>query len=62
MEGVGDVTTEDTVQREIIHQLCISPMAHSELAKALPEDVSVLATCLVYLLCIVCQLTIIIKA
>ncbi|XP_060067571.1 E3 ubiquitin-protein ligase UBR2-like isoform X1 [Ylistrum balloti] len=38
VEGVGDVTSADTVQREIIHQLCISPMAHSELSKALPED------------------------
>ncbi|XP_021345433.1 E3 ubiquitin-protein ligase UBR2-like isoform X2 [Mizuhopecten yessoensis] len=38
VEGIGNVTSEDTVQREIIHQLCISPMAHSELSKALPED------------------------
>ena len=40
--GVGEVTHKDTVKREIIHQLCINPMAHSELAKALPEDVSML--------------------
>lgn len=38
VEGIGEVTSEDTVKREIIHQLCISPMAHSELSKALPED------------------------
>ena len=31
----------DHVKREIIHQLCIHPMAHSELTKALPEDVSI---------------------
>jgi hypothetical protein len=38
--GVGEVTRADIVKREVIHQLCISPLAHSELAKALPEDVS----------------------
>ncbi|XP_053394416.1 E3 ubiquitin-protein ligase UBR2-like isoform X2 [Mercenaria mercenaria] len=38
MIGVGDVTRADIVRREVIHQLCISPLAHSELAKALPED------------------------
>ncbi|XP_052273758.1 E3 ubiquitin-protein ligase UBR2-like isoform X2 [Dreissena polymorpha] len=36
--GVGEVSKEDIVRREVIHQLCISPLAHSELAKALPED------------------------
>ncbi|XP_036362992.1 E3 ubiquitin-protein ligase UBR2 isoform X2 [Octopus sinensis] len=36
--GVGQVTHKDVVKREIIHQLCITPMAHSELVKALPED------------------------
>lgn len=38
--GVGKVTPEEVVEREIIHQLCITPMAHSELVKTLPEDVS----------------------
>ncbi|KAL4237392.1 hypothetical protein ACF0H5_002110 [Mactra antiquata] len=38
MQGVGEVTRADIVKREVIHQLCISPLAHSELAKALPED------------------------
>ena len=38
--GVGKITQEDVVKREIIHQLCITSMAHSELVKALPEDVS----------------------
>ncbi|XP_063299948.1 E3 ubiquitin-protein ligase UBR2 isoform X2 [Pelobates fuscus] len=36
--GVGQVTATDEIKREIIHQLCIRPMAHSELVKALPED------------------------
>lgn len=36
--GVGKITQEDVVKREIIHQLCITSMAHSELVKALPED------------------------
>lgn len=37
--GIGEVTAKDAVKREIIHQLCISSMPHSKLAKALPEDV-----------------------
>ncbi|XP_048457289.1 E3 ubiquitin-protein ligase UBR2 [Rhincodon typus] len=36
--GVGQVSAEDELKREIVHQLCIKPMAHSELVKALPED------------------------
>lgn len=39
--GIGQVQPSDEIKREIIHQLCIRPMAHSELAKALPENVSV---------------------
>ncbi|XP_072121138.1 E3 ubiquitin-protein ligase UBR2 isoform X2 [Mobula birostris] len=36
--GVGQVSPDDEIKREIIHQLCIRPMSHSELVKALPED------------------------
>ncbi|XP_064411682.1 E3 ubiquitin-protein ligase UBR2 isoform X4 [Latimeria chalumnae] len=36
--GVGQVSPMDEIKREIIHQLSIRPMAHSELVKALPED------------------------
>ncbi|CAJ0921755.1 unnamed protein product [Ranitomeya imitator] len=36
--GVGHVTSADEIKREIVHQLSIRPMAHSELVKALPED------------------------
>uniref|UniRef100_A0A673VWZ9 E3 ubiquitin-protein ligase n=1 Tax=Salmo trutta TaxID=8032 RepID=A0A673VWZ9_SALTR len=36
--GVGQVDGCDEIKREIIHQLCIRPMAHSELVKALPEN------------------------
>jgi len=32
------VTPIDIVKREIIHQLCIQPMSHSELTKALADD------------------------
>lgn len=39
LEGVGEVDRKAGIKREIIHQLCIQPMAHSELTKALPEDV-----------------------
>lgn len=48
MLGVGDVNRADIVKREVIHQLCISPLAHSELAKALPEDVSYLSCFTIY--------------
>ncbi|XP_043095710.1 E3 ubiquitin-protein ligase UBR2-like isoform X2 [Puntigrus tetrazona] len=36
--GVGQVECSDEIRREIVHQLCIRPMAHSELVKALPEN------------------------
>ncbi|XP_070442170.1 E3 ubiquitin-protein ligase UBR2 isoform X3 [Equus przewalskii] len=36
--GVGQVNATDDIKREIIHQLSIKPMAHSELVKSLPED------------------------
>uniref|UniRef100_A0A8C4R8F1 E3 ubiquitin-protein ligase n=1 Tax=Eptatretus burgeri TaxID=7764 RepID=A0A8C4R8F1_EPTBU len=36
--GLAQVTGEDVVRREVVHQLSIKPMAHSELVKALPED------------------------
>ncbi|XP_071476314.1 E3 ubiquitin-protein ligase UBR2-like, partial [Diadema antillarum] len=38
VRGVGEVSDEARVRREVLHQLCINPMAHSELTKALPED------------------------
>ncbi|XP_053731591.1 E3 ubiquitin-protein ligase UBR2 [Synchiropus splendidus] len=36
--GVGQIEPFEEVRREIIHQLSIRPMAHSELVKALPEN------------------------
>lgn len=36
--GVGQVTEDDRISKEIIQQLCIEPMAHSHLSKALSED------------------------
>ncbi|XP_014208989.1 E3 ubiquitin-protein ligase UBR2 [Copidosoma floridanum] len=39
MPGVGQVTPDDCLKHEIIQQLCISPMSHSELNKTLPEGV-----------------------
>ena len=41
MLGIGEINKEDIVKREVIHHLCTSPMAHSELVKALHEDVSI---------------------
>ncbi|XP_068608567.1 E3 ubiquitin-protein ligase UBR1 [Brachionichthys hirsutus] len=36
--GISQVTKEDVTMREVIHLLCIEPMAHSSLAKGLPEN------------------------
>ncbi|XP_068183041.1 E3 ubiquitin-protein ligase UBR2 isoform X1 [Antennarius striatus] len=38
VSGVGQVEPLEEVRREIIHQLSIRAMAHSELVKALPEN------------------------
>lgn len=40
MPGVGTVTARDRIKKEIIQQLSIKPMPHSELNKTLPDDVS----------------------
>ncbi|XP_016110490.1 E3 ubiquitin-protein ligase UBR1-like [Sinocyclocheilus grahami] len=36
--GISHVTKEDVTMREVIHLLCIQPMAHSSLVKSLPEN------------------------
>lgn len=36
--GVGCVTEEDRVKKELIQQLCIKPYSHSELNRALPHE------------------------
>ncbi|NXP54782.1 UBR1 ligase, partial [Heliornis fulica] len=36
--GLSNVTKEDVIMREIIHLLCIEPMAHSAITKSLPEN------------------------
>ena len=38
--GVGDIGLEDTVRKEIVQLLCVEPMSHSILNKALTEDVN----------------------
>lgn len=38
--GVGNVTVDDCIKHEIIHQLFIKPLSHSELNKTLPDDVN----------------------
>ena len=38
--GVGQVTNEDSIRREIIQLLCEEPMSHSSLNKALSEDIN----------------------
>lgn len=36
--GVGKVACEAKLTREVIHQLCISPMAHSELVRGVQDS------------------------
>ncbi|XP_052039314.1 E3 ubiquitin-protein ligase UBR1 isoform X2 [Apodemus sylvaticus] len=36
--GVGNVTKEEVIMREITHLLCIEPMPHSAIARNLPEN------------------------
>ncbi|XP_043259405.1 E3 ubiquitin-protein ligase UBR2 [Colletes gigas] len=36
--GVGQVNEDDYLKKEIIQQLCIKPLSHSELNKTLPDD------------------------
>lgn len=38
--GISLLTREDVTMREVIHLLCIEPMAHSSLVKGLPENVN----------------------
>ena len=38
--GVGQVTMEEMVRKEIVQLLCVEPMSHSALNKSLPEDVN----------------------
>uniref|UniRef100_A0A1L8DT83 E3 ubiquitin-protein ligase n=1 Tax=Nyssomyia neivai TaxID=330878 RepID=A0A1L8DT83_9DIPT len=37
MPGIGRVTEEDSIKKEIIQQLCIKPFSHSELNRTLPD-------------------------
>ncbi|CAK9818916.1 E3 ubiquitin-protein ligase UBR2 [Anthophora plagiata] len=36
--GVGQVTVDDILKKEIIQQLCIKPLSHSELSRTLSDD------------------------
>ncbi|KAH0503276.1 E3 ubiquitin-protein ligase UBR1, partial [Microtus ochrogaster] len=36
--GVGNITKEEVIMREITHLLCIEPMPHSAIARNLPEN------------------------
>jgi E3 ubiquitin-protein ligase UBR2 len=38
MPGIGQVTDEERTKKEIIQQLCIKPLSHSELNKALNDE------------------------
>lgn len=56
MPGISNVTKEEVTMREVIHLLCIEPMAHSTLAKGLPENVSFLNLHTNLLVLVVCYL------
>jgi E3 ubiquitin-protein ligase UBR2 len=38
--GIGEVTEEDRIKKEIIQKLCIKPFSHSELNRALNDDMN----------------------
>lgn len=38
--GVGKITSDDRIKKELTQQLCIKPLSHSELNKTLPDDVN----------------------
>lgn len=38
--GIGEVTDDDRIRKEIVQQLCIKPHSHSELNRALNEDMN----------------------
>lgn len=38
--GIGMITEDDRIKKEIVQQLCIKPYSHSELNRALNEDTS----------------------
>jgi E3 ubiquitin-protein ligase UBR2 len=38
--GIGEITEEDRIKKEIIQKLCIKPYSHSELNRALNEDLN----------------------
>jgi E3 ubiquitin-protein ligase UBR2 len=46
--GVGQVTREDKLTREVSHQLCIAPMAHSELIRGLQDSGQIELVCLIH--------------
>ena len=40
MPGVGQVTEDDEIKKDIIQQLCIKPMSHSELSTSFRDEVA----------------------
>lgn len=46
--GVGQVTRDQKLAREVIHQLCISPMAHSELVRGLQDSGQLELVCIAW--------------
>jgi E3 ubiquitin-protein ligase UBR2 len=38
--GIGEITEEDRIKKEIIQKLCIKPFSHSELNRALNDDMN----------------------
>ncbi len=44
--GVGKIAREQKLIREVIHQLCIAPMAHSELVRGLQDSGQLESVCI----------------
>lgn len=40
MPGISSVTVEDRIRKEVIQNLCIKPLLHSELIKTIPDDLT----------------------
>ena len=46
--GVGKITRDQKLAREVIHQLCITPMVHSELIRGLQDSGQLETVCILH--------------
>jgi E3 ubiquitin-protein ligase UBR2 len=45
---IANVNKEAKLKREVIHQLCISPMAHSDIVKNIYPDTVIFTSCFLF--------------